>query len=91
MKDFRAVSIISRAPSCEAARAPSGQRRLAQGCSLPLEDCTMPAMCKCQFKKHPDRRMDEDRRMLGSTQRGAQFGIKERRAKRGEGRRPGDT
>ena len=44
MKDFRAVSIIYRAPSCEAARSPTGQRRLlSQGCCLPLADCTMPA------------------------------------------------
>ena len=90
MKDFRAVSIISRAPSCEAARAPSGQRRLAQGCSLPLADCTMPALCKCQFKKHSDRRLDDDRRMLGSTMRGSLYGIKERRGKRGDGRRLDD-
>ena len=92
MKDFRAVSIISRAPSCEAARAPSGQRRLlAQGCSLPLPDCTMPALCKCQYKKHPDRRMDDDRRMLGSTSRGASFGISERRGKGADGRRNGES
>jgi hypothetical protein len=91
MKDFRAVSIICRAPSCEAARSPSGQRRLlTQGCCLPLADCTMPELCKCRYQKHADRRMDDNRRMLGSTQRGAMFGIKERRAVRDDGRRLDD-
>ena len=88
MKDFRAVSIICRTPGCEAARTPSGQRRLlTQGTCLPLAECTMPALCKCSYKKHTDRRMDDNRRMLGSTERGAMFGIKERRAGRANGRR----
>jgi hypothetical protein len=91
MKDFRAVSIICRAPSCQAARSPSGQRRLVtQGCNLPLADCTMPELCKCRYQKHADRRMDDNRRMLGSTQRGAMFGINERRAVREDGRRLDD-
>jgi hypothetical protein len=88
MKDFRAVSIICRTPSCEAARTPSGQRRLlTQGTNLPLAECSMPELCKCSYKKHADRRIDDNRRMLGSTQRGAMFGIKERRAVREDGRR----
>jgi hypothetical protein len=88
MKNFRAVSIICRAPSCEAARSPSGQRRLlAQESCLPLADCSMPKLCKCRFQKYADRRADDDRRMLGSTQRGALFGIKERRAASNDGRR----
>jgi hypothetical protein len=91
MKDFRAVSIIARAPSCEAARSSTGQRRLSmQGTCLPLTDCSMPELCKCRYQKHADRREEEDRRMLGSTQRGAMFGIKERRNGRAEGRRLGD-
>jgi len=92
MKDYRAVSIICRAPSCEAARSPTGQRRLlTQGCNLPLADCSMPELCKCRYQKHEDRRMDDNRRMLGSTQRGANFGIRERRGGRGEGRRQADA
>jgi hypothetical protein len=91
MKDFRAVSIISQSQSCEAARAPGGQRKLlSQGSCLPLAECTMPAVCKCRYKKYPDRRMDDDRRMLGSTLRGAMFGICERRGGGGAGRRPDD-
>jgi hypothetical protein len=91
MKDFRAVSIICRAPSCDAARSPTGQRRLlTQGCCLPLADCTMPELCKCRYQKHADRRVDDNRRMAGSTQRGANFGIRERRDGRGEGRRLAD-
>jgi hypothetical protein len=91
MKDFRAVSIICRAPSCEAARSPTGLRRLlTQGTSLPLADCSMPEMCKCRYQKHDDRRMEDNRRMLGSTQRGAAFAISERRAGGGDGRRVDD-
>jgi len=91
MKDFRAVSIICRAPSCDAARSPTGQRRLlTQGCCLPLADCTMPELCKCRYQKHADRRTNDNRRMLGSTQRGANFGIRERRDGHGDGRRLAD-
>jgi hypothetical protein len=91
MKDFRAVSIICRPPSCEAARSTRGQRRLlTPGICLPLSDCSMPALCKCRYQKHPDRRLDDNRRMPGSTQRGAMFGIKERRYARLEGRRLDD-
>ncbi len=91
MKDFRAVSVICRAPSCEAARSSTGQRRLlSEAKTLPLSDCSMPELCKCRYQKHADRREEEDRRMLGSTQRGAMFGIKERRSGRVEGRRVGD-
>jgi hypothetical protein len=91
MKDFRAVSVICRTPSCEAARSCTGVRRLlTEGTSLPLSGCSMPQLCQCRYKKHQDRREEEDRRMLGSTQRGAMFGIKERRNARAEGRRTGD-
>jgi hypothetical protein len=91
MKDFRAVSIISRAPSCEVARGAGGQRKLlSQGCCLPLADCTMPDLCKCQYKKHADRRIDDERRMLGSTMRGSSFSIRERRGAGADGRRLDD-
>jgi hypothetical protein len=91
MKDFRAVSIISQKPLCEAARAPSGQRKLmAEGTCLPLKDCTMPELCKCRYQKHADRRTDEDRRMLGSTLRGSLYAISERRCSGARARRLGD-
>jgi len=50
----------------------------------------MPELCKCRYQKHADRRTEENRRMLGSTLRGAMFGIKERRGGPVEGRRVGD-
>jgi hypothetical protein len=50
----------------------------------------MPELCKCRYQKHADRRVDDNRRMLGSTQRGANFGIRERRDGGGEGRRLAD-
>jgi hypothetical protein len=51
----------------------------------------MPALCKCRYRKHADRRMDDNRRVLGSTTRGAMFGIRERRQGRREGRRLDDS
>ena len=39
----------------------------------------MPEQCKCRYQKYADRRLDEDRRLLGSTVRGSPYGISERR------------
>ena len=87
MKGVGAVSIVGGTPCCEAARSLKGQRLLAsQGVALQVLACTMPAQCKCQYRKYPDRRAGDDRRMFGSTQRGALYGISERRT--AEGRRP---
>jgi hypothetical protein len=89
MKDVRAVSIIGGSRCCEATRSLKGQRLLVtQAIALPLAACTMPAQCKCRYHKYSDRRTDEDRRALGSTERGFLFGINERR--KAEGRRPAD-
>jgi len=89
MKDVRAVSIAGGSPCCEAIRALKGKRLLmTQGVAIPLAACTMPGRCKCRYQKYPDRRADDDRRMLGSTQRGFLYGISERR--NAEGRRPAD-
>jgi hypothetical protein len=89
MKDVRAVSIVCGTQGCEAVRSLKGQRRLvSHGVSLPLATCTTPSQCKCRYQKYSDRRADDDRRTLGSTQRGSLYGISERR--NAEGRRPAD-
>ena len=89
MKDVRAVSLVCRGASCEAAKALNGQRRLSsQSAMLPLAECTMAGQCKCRYQKFADRRADDDRRTPGSTSRGAMFGISERRHP--GGRRPLD-
>lgn len=89
MKDFRAVSIVGGTGCCGASQALKGRRFLmTQGVSVPLADCTMSIRCKCRYSKHSDRRADDDRRTLGSTQRSALYGIQERR--QADGRRPTD-
>jgi len=89
MKDVRAVSIVGGSRCCEATRSVKGKRLLVtQGVALPLAACTMPEQCKCRYQKYSDRRAEDDRRTLGSTQRGSLFGISERRMV--EGRRPAD-
>ena len=89
MKDFRAVAIAGGSPCCEATQALKGKRLfVTQGVAIPLAACTIAARCKCRYQKYSDRRADDDRRMSGSTQRGALYGISERR--KAEGRRPAD-
>jgi hypothetical protein len=57
--------------------------------SLPFPECTMPERCKCRFQKRDDRRDgDDDRRLLGSSQRSIWYGGGEKRKARG--RRSGD-
>jgi hypothetical protein len=87
-QDVRAVSIVCGAQRCQSAAELKGKRRLmSQAAPLPLAECTMSASCKCRYQKYGDRR-DEDRRALGSTVRGALYGIQERR--KPMGRRPED-
>lgn len=59
---FGAVEIQMRHAACDAARALSGRRYLAnEAPALPLPGCTA-AQCKCSFVKLSDRRT-EDRRL----------------------------
>jgi hypothetical protein len=89
MKGVGAVSIVGGSPCCEAARSLKGARLLAsQGFALQVLACTMPAGCKCRYRKYPDRLADDDRRMFGSTQRGTLYGMNERRE--ADGRRRAD-
>jgi hypothetical protein len=88
MKGVGAVSIVGGSPCCEAARSLKGARLLvSQGFALQVLACTMPAGCKCRYRKYPDRLADDDRRMFGSTQRGTLYGMNERRE--ADGRRAG--
>jgi hypothetical protein len=88
-QDVRAVSIVCGSRSCGAATALKGKRRfMMQAVTLPLKECTMSDACKCRYQRYSDRREDDDRRTPGSTQRGALYGIRERRDD--PGRRPSD-
>jgi hypothetical protein len=88
-QDVRAVSLVCGIRSCMAAASIKGKRSLmSQAVPLPLAECTMSASCKCRYQKFGDRRDEDDRRTLGSTLRGALYGILERRNP--PGRRPAD-
>jgi hypothetical protein len=54
---WHAVSIVTKNPCCEAARALRAKRFLsASAPRLPLADCTMRNHCACAYKHHEDRR-----------------------------------
>jgi len=77
--DYRAVSIAS-GSDCHAAVKDGAAKRylLREAPRLPLANCTMPATCRCGFRKHADRR-DGDRRLLGATETIRWFAGSERR------------
>ena len=57
---------------------------------LPMPNCTMPAECRCRFKKYVDRRDDEQgRRFNYGQERGAWYAGGQRR-KSPRGRRDKD-
>ena len=81
---WTAVSILSTASSCEAARALKGQRFLsAEAPRLPLIECTHSAHCPCTYKKYPDRRAGPRREEDSTGLRRAVDVGKERRVRRG--------
>ena len=54
---WHAVSIVTKSPSCEAARALRARRFLsASAPRLPLPECTVKNHCPCAYKHHEDRR-----------------------------------
>ncbi len=54
---WHAVSIVTKNPSCEAARALRAKRFLsASAPRLPLPECTVRNYCACAYKHHEDRR-----------------------------------
>ena len=56
-QSWHAISVISSAQSCPAARALRGTRFLSsQAPPLPLKDCNQRSACTCTYKHHKDRR-----------------------------------
>ncbi len=77
--DYRAVSIASTTECHAVVKDGTAQRYLLREAPrLPLPNCTMPASCRCRFRKHADRR-DGDRRLLGATETNRWFAGSERR------------
>ena len=72
---FPAVTIVTGTDRCQAVGAVEGVRILAiDAPALPMPDCTMPASCRCRFKKHMDRRDDEQgRRFQYGQERGPRY------------------
>lgn len=84
-KNYPAVTIVTGAECCGAVSALTGPRILATHApALPLPNCTMSADCGCRFKKHVDRRDDEQgRRFQYGQERGAWYAGGQRRESRG--------
>jgi hypothetical protein len=62
-KKYPAVTIATGLGCCDPVRAFEGMRILAiRAPALPMPNCTMPAKCRCRFKKYVDRRDDEEGR-----------------------------
>ena len=90
-RKYPAVTIATPAKCCGAVSALEGVRILATHAPpLPMPNCTMPAECRCRFKKYVDRRDDEQgRRSQYSAERGAWHAGGQRR-KSPRGRRDKD-
>lgn len=59
---YAAVSVDPGRQACRAAKKLEGERFLStEAPSLPLADCD-ESTCGCHYRKHEDRRADEDRR-----------------------------
>ena len=88
IKNHRAVTVVTGATCCEAAKAVAGQRKLlADAPRLPLAECTMSDQCKCRYQKHTDRREEEERRLLGTGESSIWNSANVNRRKK-RGRRP---
>jgi hypothetical protein len=89
-KKFPAVTIARGTKSCPAVDALEGVRILATHAPpLPMTDCSMPAQCRCRFKKYVDRREDEQgRRSNFGQERAAWYAGGQRR--KSQGRRDKD-
>jgi len=84
-KKYPAVTVATGLNCCGAATALEGMRILATHAPiLPMPNCTMPAKCRCRFKKYVDRRDDEQgRRFEYGQERGAWYAGGQRRKSRG--------
>ncbi len=60
---WHAVSIVSKAPCCQAARRLRAVRMLSRTAPrLPLADCEFGGRCNCAYKHHSDRRAQPRRK-----------------------------
>ena len=83
-KKYPAVTIVTGTNCCGAVRALEGMRILAiQAPALPMPNCTMPADCRCRFKKYVDRREDEQGRRFQFGGERAWYAGGQRRKSRG--------
>jgi hypothetical protein len=84
-KNYSAVTIATGTDCCGAASGLEDTRTLAtQAPTLPMLNCSMPAKCRCRFKKYGDRREDnEGRRFNFGAERGAWYAGGQRRKSRG--------
>jgi hypothetical protein len=82
---FPAVIIATGANCCGAVSVLEEMRILATHAPrLPLPNCTMPAECRCRFKKFFDRREDEEgRRFRYGQERGAWYSGAQKRKSKG--------
>jgi hypothetical protein len=86
--DYRAVSIVPRLPACRSAEERLGQRYLlGEMPRLPLDDCSVPARCRCKYSRQADRRSNERRSPSVVWPRMKLIGLDRRRA---AGRRGAD-
>ena len=84
-RKYPAVTIVTGARSCDAVKSFEGKRVLAtQAPALPTKNCSMPAECRCRFKKYQDRRDDDQGRRAGFGQeRAAWYAGAQRRKSHG--------
>lgn len=85
---YHAVSVVSGANACAAARQLKNVRVLsADAPRLPLATCESPGTCKCTYRHHDDRRA-APRRARDAGELGGTWAMTERR--RSVGRRETD-
>lgn len=84
-RKYPAVTIVAGTNSCGAVDALEGVRMLATHApTLPMSNCSVPAQCRCRFRKFPDRRDDEQGRRSGfGEERAAWYAGGQRRKSRG--------
>jgi hypothetical protein len=85
---YHAVSLILPSRHCAVAESSAKKKWLSKEApDLPLAGCTMAKECTCKFRKHADRRENEDRRLLGSGETARWYSGAEKRTR---GRRKTD-
>lgn len=81
---YHSVSIVTGIDRCDAAITLTGQRFLPdEAPALPVPGCDRSGECRCRYRRHDDRRSDDERRLGFDTYTG--FGLQsatnERRAR----------